>query len=106
VNLPKRSGKLPAKYDIGQIGKREIGRGINLYSAERERMLGDKIAEEMDHSLAIIDDPLINGYLSRIAQAIVDHSEVSYTVSVKLVYENDEVNAYAKRIGNSDGHGA
>src|SRR5882724_7219892 len=90
-----RSNRLPAKYDVSQIGQRGIGRGFNLYSSERERKLGDKLAEEMEHSLTIIDDPLITAYLNRIAQALVDHSEVFYKISIRLVYDNDEVNAYS-----------
>jgi predicted Zn-dependent protease len=94
TDLAKNSTKLPAKYDVSQIGQRGIGRGINLYSSERERKLGNRLAEKMDHSLTIIDDPLIKGYLNRIAQALAEQSDVSYNVSVKLVYD-DEVNAYS-----------
>ena len=87
--------RLGAKYDVSQIGHRGIGRGINLYSSERERKLGDNLAAEMDHSLTLIDDPLINKCLNRIVQTIVSHSEVAYEVSVRLVYDDDEVNAYS-----------
>jgi predicted Zn-dependent protease len=86
---------LGAKYDVGQIGHRGIGRGINLYSFEREKTLGDKLAAKLDHSLTIIDDPLIYRCLNRIVQVLVSHSEVPYEITVKLVYDDDEVNAYS-----------
>ena len=91
----KTTMRLEPKYDISQIGHRGIGSGFNLYSSERERKLGEKLAAELDHSVTIIDDPLINKCLNRIAQAIVRHSEVSYQVTVRLVYDDDEVNAYS-----------
>src|SRR5450631_2029790 len=53
----KTPTRLGAKYDVGQIGHRGIGRGINLYSSERERKLGNELAAELDHSVTIIDDP-------------------------------------------------
>src|SRR5579862_3929835 len=85
--------RLPAKYDLSRIGQRGIGRGLNFYSPEREKKLGDEIAKRMEPSLTIIDDPFIYGYLNRIAQAIVAHSEVSYNVRIKLLYDNFEINA-------------
>jgi predicted Zn-dependent protease len=91
----KTTTRLGTKYDVDQIGRRGIGRGFNLFSFERERKLGDKLAAELDHSVIIIDDPLINRCLNRIVQALVSHSEVSYEVTVRLVYDDDDVNAYS-----------
>ncbi len=87
--------KLRGKYDISRIGQRGIGKGINLYSSERERNLGDKLAGEIDHSVTLIEDPLISRCLNRIVQALVDHSEASYAVSLRLVDNDAEVNAYS-----------
>lgn len=85
--------KLPPKYDVGQIGRRGIGRGVNFYSSERERKMGDALAAEMERSMTVIHDPLIDGYLNRVVQNLVDHSEVGYKVSIRLVYDNEDVNA-------------
>ena len=93
--VPAKTIKLHGKYDISRLGQRGIGKGINLYSSERERKLGDKLAEEMDHSVTLIEDPLIRRCLNRIVQALVGHSEAFYAVSVRLVDNDAEVNAYS-----------
>src|SRR6266496_2911091 len=47
---PEKDLKKLAKYDVERIGRRGIGRGFNLYSARRERQLGQSVASSFDHS--------------------------------------------------------
>ena len=96
----KETSSQCGKYDLTQIGRRGIGKGLNLYSYEREKKLGEKLSKRMDHSLTIIDDPLVSACLNRIAQALVHHSEVAYNISVTLIYNNEEVNAYSLPAGH------
>lgn len=96
----KRSAALCAERHGSQSSRHGIGKGINLYSYEREKKLGDKLSNQMDHSLVIIDDPLISKCVNRVVQALVNQSDVSYKISVRLVYNNDEVNAYSLPAGH------
>src|SRR5579864_1683569 len=56
------------KYDVNRIGQRNIGHGFNLYSARRERELGEHLAAEFNRTTKIINDPLVNEYVNQLAQ--------------------------------------
>src|SRR6202140_1501001 len=43
------------KYDVNRIGQRNIGHGFNLYSARRERELGEPLAAQFNGPTKIIN---------------------------------------------------
>ena len=47
------------KDDPGQIGNRDVGKGVNLYSLEKEIALGKQLAEEVRRQAKVVEDPLI-----------------------------------------------
>src|SRR5947207_1365974 len=49
--VPGTEGKIEksGKYDVDRIGQRSIGRGVNLYSLQKERALGQSMASAIDH---------------------------------------------------------
>src|SRR5581483_6638163 len=63
------------KYDVTRIGERGIGNGLNLYSLEKERGLGRRLAEEVEGQSRLISDPVITEYVNRVGQSIVRNSD-------------------------------
>ncbi len=42
-----------------QIGSRDVGKGINLYSLEKEMAMGRQLAEEVRRQAELLDDPIV-----------------------------------------------
>lgn len=82
------------KYALNHIGSRGIGAEANLYSLGQERVLGRKIARDIETDLRLVADLEVNNYVNRIVQNIVRHSDAKIPVTVKIVDE-DEVAAYS-----------
>src|SRR5258707_6782836 len=72
------------KDNPAQIGNRDVGKGVNLYSLEKEMALGKQLAQEVQRQAKVVDDPLISEYINRIGQNLVPNSDaqVSFTVQV------------------------
>lgn len=89
----KREPKNP-KEDVEAIGERDVGKGINFYSIEKEIALGRQLAEEVERSAKIVDDAMISEYVNRIGQNLVRNSDARVPFTIKVI-ESDEVNAFA-----------
>ena len=90
---PKRDPKNP-KEDVAQIGDRGVGRAVNLYSIEKEIQLGKQLAEELERTAKIVDDPVISEYVNRIGQNLVNNSDAKVPFTIKVI-DSEEVNAFA-----------
>src|SRR5260370_682470 len=55
-----------SREDVEAIGNRGVGKGINLYSLEREISLGKQLAQEVERSSKLIDDPVVTEYVNRV----------------------------------------
>ncbi|MGQ9632790.1 MAG: M48 family metallopeptidase [Bryobacteraceae bacterium] len=86
-------GKDPLR-DPSAIGTREVDKGLNLYSLEKEIELGRQLAQEVEKKAKIVDDPVVSEYVNRVAQNIARHSDVKVPVTAKVI-DDDEVNAFA-----------
>jgi len=84
----------PKKKDPEAIGDRDVGKGVNFYSLEKEIALGKGLAQEIEREAKIVDDPVISEYVNRVGQNIVRNSDVKVPVSIKVV-DSEEVNAFA-----------
>lgn len=82
------------KKDPDQIGNRDVGRGVNFYSIEKEIALGKRLAQEIERQAKLIDDPVITEYVNRVGQNLVRNSDVKIPVTIKVI-DSDEVNAFA-----------
>jgi len=82
--------------DVNAIGTRDIGgRGIgNWYSEESEIRMGRTYAAQVEKSVKLIQDPVVNEYINRIAQNLVKNSDAKIPFTVKVI-DSDEVNAFA-----------
>jgi predicted Zn-dependent protease len=80
--------------DPAQIGNRDVGKGVNLYSLEKEMALGKQLAEEVRRQAKVVDDPLIAEYINRIGQNLVRSSDAKVPFTFQVI-EGDSPNAFA-----------
>ena len=83
-----------SKEDVEAIGNRGVGKGINLFSLEREIALGKQLAQEVERSSKMIDDPVVTEYVNRVGQNLVRNSDSRVPFTIKVI-DSDEVNAFA-----------
>src|SRR5271165_4130619 len=84
----------PAKYDVTQIGHRNVGMGLNFYSLEREIAVGQDLAKQVEQSSKLVTDPEIIEYVNRIGQNLVRNSDSRVPFTIKVI-DSGEVNAFA-----------
>lgn len=82
------------KNDPEKIGQRDVGKGINFYSIEKEIQLGKAMAEEVERDSRLLDDLVINEYVNRLGQNLVRNSDAKVPFTIKVI-DSDEVNAFA-----------
>src|ERR687883_489226 len=82
------------KKDPDEIGNRDVGKGVNMYSLEKEIAMGKQFAQEIERQAKIIDDPVISEYVNRVGQNLVRNSDVKVPVIIKVL-DAEEVNAMA-----------
>ena len=83
-----------AKEDVDAIGNRNPGKGVNFYSLEKEIALGKQLAQEVERSSKLIDDPVVTEYVNRVGQNLVRNSDAQVPFTIKVI-DSDEVNAFA-----------
>ena len=83
-----------SKEDVNAIGNRNVGKGLDFYSLQREIALGKSLAQQVDKSAKFVDDPVINEYVNRVAQNLVRNSDAQVPFTVKVI-DSDVVNAFA-----------
>src|SRR5271170_5278396 len=76
------------------IGDRDVGKGVNFYSLEKEIAIGKGMAQQVERSAKIIDDPIIAEYVNRVGQNLVRNSDAKVPFTIKVI-DSDEVNAFA-----------
>jgi len=87
---PKHDG---GKDDVDAIGNRKLG-GMDWYSIEKEVRMGKEFAQQIEQSMRMIQDPVVNEYINRIGQNLVRNSDAKVPFTIKVV-DSDEVNAFA-----------
>src|SRR5881392_856986 len=83
-----------SKEDVEAIGNRKVGKGVNLFSLEREISLGKSLAQEVERSSKMIDDPVVTEYVNRVGQNLVRNSDAQVPFTIKVI-DSDVVNAMA-----------
>jgi predicted Zn-dependent protease len=88
--------KKGSKDDVDAIGNRNVGsRGIgNWYSLEKEIAMGKQYAQQVEASVKLVQDPVVNEYVNRIGQNLVRNSDAKVPFTIKVV-DSDEINAFA-----------
>lgn len=86
--------KKDKKADVEQVGQRDVGKGINFYSLEKEVALGKALAQEVERQVKLVDDPVITEYVNRVGQNLVRNSDAKVPFTIKVI-DSDELNAFA-----------
>lgn len=81
------------KKDVDAIGNRKVG-GLDWYSIETDIKIGKSYAQQLEASMKMIKDPVVNEYVNRIGQNLVRNSDAKVPFTIKVV-DADEVNAMA-----------
>jgi len=83
-----------SEKDVNAVGNRGVGKGVNLYSLEREIALGKGAAQEVERSAKMITDPVVTEYVNRVGQNLVRNSDAKVPFTIKVI-DSDEINAFA-----------
>ena len=91
----KHSKSIPGSgKDVNSIGNRGVGKGVNLYSLEREIALGKQAAQEVEKTSKLVNDPVVTEYVNRVGQNLVRNSDAKVPFTIKVI-DSDEINAFA-----------
>jgi len=82
------------KDDPNQIGNRDVGKGLNFYSLEKEIALGKQLAAEVARQAKILDEPIVSEYVNRVGQNLVRSSDAKVPFTFQVI-EADDLNAFA-----------
>src|ERR1039458_4302335 len=63
------------EHDPDQIGNRDVGKGVNFYSVEREIGLGKQMAQETERQAKMVDDSTVAEYVNRLVQNVAHNSD-------------------------------
>src|SRR5215469_16277652 len=81
------------KKDPDEIGNRDVGKGINFYSIEKEIALGQQLALEVEKQAKMVDDPILGEYINRLGQNLIRNSDARMPVTFKII-DDDSINAF------------
>jgi hypothetical protein len=83
------------KNDIDAIGNRKVGgRGVgDWYSLETEIRMGKQYSQQVEATVKLVQDPVINEYVNRIGQNLVRNSDAKVPFTIKVI-DSDEINAF------------
>ncbi|HKM48720.1 MAG TPA: M48 family metallopeptidase [Terriglobales bacterium] len=85
-----------SKNDVDAIGNRKVGgRGLgDWYSLESEIRMGKQYSMQVEQSVKLVQDPVVNEYVNRIGQNLVRNSDAQVPFTIKVI-DSDEINAFA-----------
>ncbi len=89
--LPLRGGD--DKSDVDEIGNRRVAHR-SIISEEKEIAMGKQYATEIERSAKMLNDPVINEYVNRVAQNVARNSDLKIPLTVKVI-DSPELNAFA-----------
>jgi len=92
--LPIAAYAKDKKSDPDEIGNRDVGKGVNFYSLEKEIALGKQLAQELERETKFVDAPIPAEFVNRLAQNLARNSDAKVPVTAKVI-DSDEVNAFA-----------
>jgi predicted Zn-dependent protease len=82
------------KDDPNQIGNRDVGKCLNVYSIDKEIAWGKQLADEVARESRIDDDPILSEYVNRVGQNLARNSDAKVPFTFRVI-DGDEVNAFA-----------
>ena len=92
--LPVSTHAKDPRKDPDEIGNRNVGKGVNFYSLEKEIALGKEMARDIEWQSKSINEPVITEYINRLVQNLVLNSDAKVPFTIKVL-DADDVNALA-----------
>lgn len=81
------------KNDVDAIGNRKVG-GLDWYKVETDIKIGKTYAMQIEQTMKMVQDPVVNEYINRIGQNLVRNSDAKVPFTIKVV-DADDINAMA-----------
>src|SRR2546422_5427153 len=94
VTLSSAVAAKDKKKDPDEIGNRDVGKGVNFYSIEKEIALGKQLAQEVERQAKLVDDAVVTEYVNRIGQNLARNSDAKMPFTIKVI-DSQDVNAFA-----------
>jgi beta-barrel assembly-enhancing protease len=82
------------RKDVEKIGDRDVGKGMNWYSLEKEIAIGKSLAQQVEAQSKVVDDPVVSEYVNRVGQNVVRNSDARVPFTIKVI-DDDSINAFA-----------
>jgi predicted Zn-dependent protease len=89
--LPARAGD--DKKDVDEIGNRKVAHK-SIISEEKEIAIGKQYSAEVERSAKLLNDPVINEYVNRVAQNVARNSDLKVPLTVKVI-DDPSINSFA-----------
>jgi predicted Zn-dependent protease len=89
-----KNAKKGSEKNPDDIGDRNVSGKVNFYSLEKEIALGKQLAQQVERSSKIVNDPVVSEYVNRIGQNLVRNSDAKVPFTIKVI-EDPSVNAFA-----------
>jgi predicted Zn-dependent protease len=94
ISQPDKVDPKNAKEDVEAIGNRAVSCRLNFYGLDKEIALGKGLAQEVERSAKLVDDPIVGEYVNRVGQNLVRNSDAKVPFTIKVI-DSDEINAFA-----------
>jgi len=91
--LPQTKKRSQSDADINAIGHRQIDRDENFYSLDKEKRLGAVLAEEVERSSRLLNDPAVTEYIDKVAQNVAKNSDARLPIVVRVI-DSDVANSF------------
>lgn len=75
--------------------KQNVGKGLNFFSRESEKSMGQKYSEELNAKLPLITDPYVNDYIDQLGRKLVENSLMPDMNYHFFVVNDKDINAFA-----------
>src|SRR5579872_1884469 len=83
--VPAFSQSKDPKKDPDQIGNRDVDKGLNWYSIDKEIALGKALAQQIESQVQIVNDPVIAEFVNRLGQNLARNSDSKIPLTVKVI---------------------
>ena len=75
--------------------KKNVGKGLNFFSRESEKSMGQKYSEELNAKLPLITDQYVNDYIDQLGRKLVENSLQPDMKYHFFVVNDKDINAFA-----------
>jgi beta-barrel assembly-enhancing protease len=89
---PRAAGLRAGRWFVVPVLALLLGACIN---EEREQLIGDAIAGQINAQVPMVQDPAVNRYVSELGQLLAQHSERPHVTYTFYVVDADGMNAFA-----------